>query len=346
VPILEKLSMYSSINSNLQVFSPLISKKKKSNMKSIGVRFLLRSSKKQIQQDYFTNLTEIIFPKKAPISLKILLSLGSVLVIIACANIKIENFTPCFLSITSNAEIFGLSFDAKAILHVAWLGLITGCLHTLAGPDHLAALTPLTIGQTRITALVLGALWGLGHSVGQVVLGLAFVMLKDKFGYMMPAFNKYGGILIGATLVIIGIIGIHENVLTDEEFHDSIRDEKHISNLQKSPFNKKPMSFNQGIGTLFTGIIYGLNPDTLLMLVPALALPSKIASFAYILMFVNGTIIAMSLYTFAISFTTEVLGRKAIVSNRNLSIAASIIAILFGGIIIISGIGVSFPFKS
>ena len=61
----------------------------------------------------------------------------------------------------------------------AWAGLAAGCLHTLAGADHLAALTPLTIGQSHLRASMLGALWGFGHSTGQLLLGLAMVVRDD-----------------------------------------------------------------------------------------------------------------------------------------------------------------------
>jgi hydrogenase/urease accessory protein HupE len=63
----------------------------------------------------------------------------------------------------------------------AWAGLAAGCLHTLAGADHLAALTPLTIGRSQLKASLLGALWGFGHSTGQMILGLLMVVLKDRF---------------------------------------------------------------------------------------------------------------------------------------------------------------------
>lgn len=62
----------------------------------------------------------------------------------------------------------------------AGAGLAAGCLHTLAGADHLAALTPLTIGRSHLRASLLGALWGFGHSTGQLLLGLAMVLLKDR----------------------------------------------------------------------------------------------------------------------------------------------------------------------
>lgn len=56
--------------------------------------------------------------------------------------------------------------------------------------------------------------------------------------------------------------------------------------------------------TLFTGIVFGLQPDALFVIVPALALPTKLAATAYILMFVFGTVAAMGSYTAFIGMQT------------------------------------------
>lgn len=48
--------------------------------------------------------------------------------------------------------------------------------------DDPQALTPLTIGRGRAAASALGALWGFGHSTGQLILGLVFVLLKVRRG--------------------------------------------------------------------------------------------------------------------------------------------------------------------
>ena len=38
------------------------------------------------------------------------------------------------------------------------------------------ALTPLTIGRSSARASLLGALWGFGHSTGQLILGILLVV--------------------------------------------------------------------------------------------------------------------------------------------------------------------------
>lgn len=60
------------------------------------------------------------------------------------------------------------------LLSSAWTGFFAGCLHTLSGPDHLAALAPLSIGRTRLESAAVGALWGCGHDAGQIIFGLLF----------------------------------------------------------------------------------------------------------------------------------------------------------------------------
>jgi hypothetical protein len=54
--------------------------------------------------------------------------------------------------------------------------MLAGVLHTLTGPDHLAALAPLTIGRSRAQSTLLGGLWGCGHNTGQILFGMVFLV--------------------------------------------------------------------------------------------------------------------------------------------------------------------------
>ena len=56
----------------------------------------------------------------------------------------------------------------------------------------------------------------------------------------------------------------------------------------------------RGLGTYAMGFVYGLQPDSLFVVLPALALPSALATLAYVVTFVVGTVCAMAGYTFAI----------------------------------------------
>ena len=53
------------------------------------------------------------------------------------------------------------------------------------------ALTPLTIGRSHVRGALLGALWGFGHSIGQLLLGLLMVILKVGCVHALSCCNTY-----------------------------------------------------------------------------------------------------------------------------------------------------------
>lgn len=249
------------------------------------------------------------------------------------------------------------TFTAEAIataIKSAWAGLAAGCLHTLAGADHLAALTPLTIGRSQLQASLLGALWGFGHSTGQLILGLLMVVLKDKFTALVPALSKWGGTTVGLTLLAIGAMGIYESFF---EEHDD-REEEAAAAGVSSPADAfssgvevqaggvlaaKQDRRGFGLATFATGIVYGLQPDALFVIVPALALPTKLAATAYILMFVVGTVTAMGAYTGIIGATSAAIKKSNSGLTKKLSGIAAFAAIAIGLGVLASGWGVSLP---
>jgi hypothetical protein len=86
-----------------------------------------------------------------------------------------------------------------------------------------------------MVASAMGALWGFGHSTGQLLLGLAMVLLKvgpchtfttcfaglsisstvcrvqERFHDFVPALERWSGIVIALTLIGIGAMGIYES---------------------------------------------------------------------------------------------------------------------------------------
>ncbi|CAN0493441.1 unnamed protein product, partial [Hapterophycus canaliculatus] len=52
-------------------------------------------------------------------------------------------------------------------------GVLSGGLHAVSGPDHLAALLPRIMGQKWHNSMRIGATWGLGHGFSATFIGLA-----------------------------------------------------------------------------------------------------------------------------------------------------------------------------
>jgi hypothetical protein len=102
------------------------------------------------------------------------------------------------------------------VLRSAGAGMLAGVLHTLTGPDHLAALAPLTIGRSRAQSTLLGGLWGCGHNTGQILFGMVFLVLRDRLSLNMELISQWGQGVVGVTLVLIGMLGFKEAMELDD----------------------------------------------------------------------------------------------------------------------------------
>ena len=324
---------------------------------------------------------------------------------------------------------------AATTLKSAWAGLLAGCLHTLTGPDHLAALTPLSVGPSRAQNALMGALWGCGHNTGQMLFGLAFVLLKDKLPFDMEIIGQWGQGIVGGTLVIIGIMGwwearamargesshshshshglpfgIGKDMFGDGHTHSHSHSHSHglpfgigkdmfgdghthshshshddgdaVANLRfahahaesgisnernadnsaldadvdaearsesseassTSPVDsleeearkrKKDGSFLSW--TYITGTIHGLQPDALLLLLPAFALP-RLQAVAFLGTFFVGTVVAMGTYTACLGAGTSALQKHnpkavSLVSGISSAVAVAIgVAFILGAV--------------
>ncbi|XP_076927635.1 chloroplast protein FOR GROWTH AND FERTILITY 2-like [Bidens hawaiensis] len=221
------------------------------------------------------------------------------------------------------------------LLSSAMDGFLRWRLHTLSGPDHLAALVPLSIGRSQVESALVGALWGCGHDAGQVIFGLLFLLLKDRLH--IEIIRTWGTRVVGFTLLVIGAMGIREAsevpapcvALENGECDVSVYE---ASLTDPNVTKKKKIGF----ATFATGIIHGLQPDALMMVLPALALPSRVAGAAFLGMFLVGTVIAMGSYTVFIGSCSQALKDRIPRITETLTWISSMVAIALGLGIIVS----------
>lgn len=174
-----------------------------------------------------------------------------------------------------------------------------------------------------------GALWGCGHDAGQVLFGIAFVLLRDKLH--LDLFRLWGSRIVGLTLMTIGGMGVYESSQMPIQCDEG--DDECLSQPGAVVFSTDKRVFS--VATFVTGIVHGLQPDALLVILPALALPSKVAGAAFLGMFLVGTVMAMGAYTSLIGIVSEACNKRVPWLTSRLSFGASIVAILVGlGIIL------------
>ncbi|CAM8910917.1 unnamed protein product [Rhodiola kirilowii] len=244
---------------------------------------------------------------------------------------------PAFATLQTSANgggsvaAVGRGLASAEFLSSAWTGFLAGCLHTLSGPDHLAALAPLSIGRTTLQSAAVGALWGAGHDAGQVIFGLLFLLLKDRL--QIEILQTWGTRVVGLTLMVIGAMGIKEAYEVPASALETGDAGLMASNsLDYSSTGKKKIGF----ATFATGVVHGLQPDALMIVLPALALPSRLAGAAFLGMFLLGTVFSMGSYTAFLGSCSQALKERIPRITEKLTWASSLFALALGLAIIIS----------
>jgi len=191
----------------------------------------------------------------------------------------------------------------SAMLAALLAGLTAGLIHVLSGPDHLAAVAPLTGGR-RVAAWRAGFLWGLGHSTGVLAVGLLALWLRSALP--LEALSSWSERLVGVVLIGVGLWGFRRVLQGPIESHVHVH------------------------AACAVGVLHGIAGSShFLGVLPALALPSTAASLGYLGGFGTGTVVAMSGFAFGLGLIGS---ERAPQHRRWLLSASSAIAIVVGAV--------------
>jgi len=84
---------------------------------------------------------------------------------------------------TQNQEFILASLETtaatNAVLTLCATGLAMGVVHVLTGADHLSAIATLSVNVGDFRAFWYGVRWGIGHSIGLIVVGSVFIVLEN-----------------------------------------------------------------------------------------------------------------------------------------------------------------------
>jgi len=210
-------------------------------------------------------------------------------------------------------------------------GFFAGGLHAIAGPDHLAALIPRCCGQRWFRAGRIGALWGMGHGVSATLLGILAFALKNRLNkieglrFFLSGASHVLEIAVGASLIIIGLMGIREA----REWEDDI---------EISPQSLSAAAVDVGVkssqkrAVVFNGLLHGLSWDGAPSLAPALAVATWGGNLSFLLSYALGTATTMAITTTLVGEGTRAAGEmfKRPDIPQKLSLVSSCIAILIG----------------
>jgi hypothetical protein len=205
-----------------------------------------------------------------------------------------------------------------AVWSAALAGVLFGLTHALSGPDHLSAVAPLVVGERR-SGWGTGLLWGVGHSVGVWMVGLLALALR---GFLpLARMSSWSERMVGAVLIAVGLWGLRK------AFAPRLEEEAHAHSHPRRP----------GSAALWIGSLHGLAGSShILGLFPALALPSRAASLAYLGGFGLGAIVAMVAFSSALGLAAVRLTARGGRSYQALLGGASAASIVLGGFWLVS----------
>ncbi len=191
-------------------------------------------------------------------------------------------------------------YNSELILNSAIIsGLILGFSHVFAGPDHLAAITPLAI-ENRLKAWLIGLFWGIGHTIGLLFLGAIFIFLKETVS--LNIISEYGSKVIGIVIIFIGIWSIYKIKFNNKS------EGNHILNVKT---NKQNI-----ITSFFIGIIHGISGVAHIMALSiSLGFSETKESIYYAFSFCLSSVFAMIIYVLMLGYFSH---KFSLNSNSNL----------------------------
>lgn len=192
-------------------------------------------------------------------------------------------------------------------------GLLAGLVHALSGPDHLSAVAPLVISEPRRRWRT-GLFWGIGHSLGVWAVGLLALALRGILP--VASLSSWSERLVGAVLIGVGLWGLRRAF---------------VARLPHAHSDEAPHP-RPGRAAVWIGSLHGLAGSShILGLLPALALPSRGASLAYVVGFGLGAVAAMTAFSSAFGLVAVRVTARGNRAYQALLASFSAAAIVIGG---------------
>ncbi|HLJ27009.1 MAG TPA: high-affinity nickel-transport family protein [Candidatus Angelobacter sp.] len=236
------------------------------------------------------------------------------------------------------------------------LGFFLGMRHA-TDPDHVIAVTTIVSRQRNIkkSALV-GAFWGLGHTLTILLVGAAIIL----FGLVIPPrIGLSMELSVGLMLVLLGSMNVvgfvrsmpagpihsHESSSVVHAHYHSHGEyvhnhphghepEQHFHSHENTPVAWLDRTLGrtglyQPLRPLVIGIVHGLAGSAAVALLVLATIRNAYWAVGYLLIFGVGTIAGMMLITLSIASTFHLVGRSRQFS-RYLGVASGLISLVFG----------------
>ena len=239
------------------------------------------------------------------------------------------------------------------MLALAGFGFLLGMRHATDADHVIAVTTILNRSQRFLHGTVIGAIWGLGHTITVLVVGVAIIV----FGIVIPPAVGLGmEFAVALMLIALGILSLtggmrriverftppaplhghpHEHLHThaaepDAEAH--AHDHAHLHGHGSDPGLVATFGWFQLGRPLLVGLVHGLagSAAVAFLVLTDLAIRDSGLAVAYLLIFCAGVAAGMAILTTVIGLPFLVSRARSERINRVLTIASGILSLAFG----------------
>lgn len=194
------------------------------------------------------------------------------------------------------------SITTSSILGVLLIGLFSGLWHALDA-DHLAAVSTIVSERKKLlSSMLVGSVWGIGHTLSLLIAGIAVIVLRLQIGKYEKALEFCVALmLIGLGINVLfkllrgGRIHLHEHV-----HGERIHTHPHVHAAQSDPEGSHH-GLKLSLRPLLIGMMHGLAGSAALILAVIANIKSVPLQFATIAIFGIGSIGGMALMSLLLS---------------------------------------------
>ena len=254
-----------------------------------------------------------------------------------------------------------------SLIAILGFGFLLGMRHA-TDPDHVIAVSTIVSRERSIVkAGLIGALWGVGHTVTILIVGAAIILLGIAIPTRLGLTMEFS---VGLMLILLGILNLtgalawitdkfspahpkvegshahlHEH---DAKFHihwhshagesqhhgESLQPprwfDKSAAKAQQSGDSRIKLGLFHTLRPLFIGLVHGLAGSAAVALLVLSTIHNPKWAVLYLLIFGIGTVAGMMLITAVISLPFTFAGYKFAWLNRGLIVGSGVLSLAFG----------------
>lgn len=245
------------------------------------------------------------------------------------------------------------------LLSILAVGFFLGMRHA-TDPDHVIAVTTIVSNQRNsVRSALIGAFWGVGHTLTIFVVGAAIIL----FNLVIPV--RVGlsmELSVAVMLIILGVMNIAGFVgsMPAQESHadaekithshphshgDYVHNHSHVHEHEGHSHSMDQTSLRwmdrifgrtgmyQYLRPLVVGIVHGLAGSAAVALLVLTTIRNVHWAIAYLLVFGAGTIAGMMLITMSIASAFTVVGKGRQKFSRQLTLGSGLLSLCFGAFV-------------